>query len=319
MACFQNILVGIDLAHGTPPLSASALPPIAQEVFRRAVWLAQKTGGTLTFLSTLHLIEEAVLILEEGHRLTLARRIEQEVRLVLTELVRQAGENGVKAAGVFAHGEGAVEIVRQVLRGGHDLVLVGTRNLTGVQRMLFGNTALKLFRQCPCPVWVMRPEPFDRPRNVLVASDLQPASDHALQLALSLTEMVGSTLHVLHAIEYPIYHLWLTALPDEVGSEYHDRLRRQAKQALDAQLARVRGVNLSRPIQVHIADRVGNADNAILQVIAEQHIDLLVLATMSHTSVSGLLMGHTAERLLPDVSCAVLAVKPVDFVCPLEA
>jgi universal stress protein E len=308
MACFQKILVGIDLAHGTPPLAASSLPAIARDVFHRAVWLAQKTGGTLTFLSALHLAEEAILALEESHRLTLRRHIEEEVGQVLADLVRQAAAQGVAATSVFVHGEGAIEIVRQVLREQHDLVLVGTRDLTGIRRVLFGNTALKLFRQCPCPVWVTRPMPLDRPLNVLVASDLQPASDNALRLALSLAEAVDSTLHVLHAIEFPQYHLWITALPDEVGPEYHGRLRRQAEQQLAQQLARTGCASRSLPVQVHVVDRAGNADEAILHAIAAQHIDLLVMATRGRHGVSGLLMGNTAERLLPEVPCAVLAV-----------
>src|SRR5207245_11145809 len=93
---------------------------------------------------------------------------------------------------VFVHGKGWLEIIRQVLRGGHDLVLVGTRNFTGVRRMLLGNTALKLFRRCPCPVWVTRPEPLDRHLNVLVASDLKPVSELALRLAVSLARALGA-------------------------------------------------------------------------------------------------------------------------------
>jgi hypothetical protein len=29
------------------------------------------------------------------------------------------------------------------------------------------------------------------------------------------------------------------------------------------------------------------------------------------------MIGNTAERLLPEVRCSVLAVKPPDFICPI--
>jgi len=47
MSCFKNILVGIDLSH-CARLAPDALTPGAREVFRRSVWLAQRTSGKLT-------------------------------------------------------------------------------------------------------------------------------------------------------------------------------------------------------------------------------------------------------------------------------
>jgi universal stress protein E len=34
--------------------------------------------------------------------------------------------------------------------------------------------------------------------------------------------------------------------------------------------------------------------------------------------IRGIMIGDTAERLLREVGCSVLAVKPPDFVCPVE-
>ena len=34
--------------------------------------------------------------------------------------------------------------------------------------------------------------------------------------------------------------------------------------------------------------------------------------------ISGLLFGNTAERILPQVDCAILAVKPDDFETPIR-
>jgi universal stress protein E len=317
MSCFQNILVGIDLTQCTR-LALDALPPITQDVFRRSVWLAQKTAGRLTFLSALNLADEALLMLEEKHRLVAVRRIEEEARQVLAGLVQKAQEDGVPAASVFTHGRGWLELIRQVLRGNHDLVLAGTRNLPGTRRMLFGSTAMKLIRHCPCPVWVRRPGPPDRPLNVLVASDLRPASEEALRLAVCLGEALDATLHVLHVLEYPLYHLWLTGLPDEVGSEYHRQAHARAQQVLREQLERTTYQALSRPVQVHLADRPGRPDEAILTCIQEHAIDLLIMGTVGRGGLPGALIGNTAERVLPEVPCSLLAVKPPDFQCPVQ-
>jgi len=56
-------------------------------------------------------------------------------------------------------GKSWIEIIRQVLREQHDLVITGTRDLGAHGRLLFGSTGMKLLRYCPCPVWVTKPDP----------------------------------------------------------------------------------------------------------------------------------------------------------------
>ena len=115
MSLFKNILVGIDLSH-CARLSLDALTPVADDVFQRSVWLAQRTSGRLTFFSALNLTEEFLLMLEEKHRLVVIRKIEDEASQVLAELVQKATQSGVEASAVFVRGAGWFELIHQVLR-----------------------------------------------------------------------------------------------------------------------------------------------------------------------------------------------------------
>ncbi len=312
MSFFQNILVGIDLSHFAR-LSPDSLSSVAQDLFRRSVWLAQKTSGSLTFFSALNVTEEVLRMLEEQHRIVVFRKIEDEAAQVLADLVRKANESGVAAKAVFVRGQGWLEIIRQVQRGGHDLVMVGVRDSSRRGQHHIGNTAKKLLRRCPAPVWVSRPDSYDRPLYILVASDVRPVSDTALGLAVSLGKVTGAIVHVLHAIDYPVYHLWLTNLPDEVGRDYHRLEVAHAESALRDQLERTEHHALSQPVRVHIADKTGGADEAILECIRENDIDLLVMGTQGRAGAPGVMIGDTAERVLAAVSCSVLAVKPPEF------
>ena len=47
-------------------------------------------------------------------------------------------------------------------------------------------------------------------------------------------------------------------------------------------------------------------------------IDLLIMATAGRDGIPGMLFGNTAERLLPVLPCSILAIKPDNFVCPVE-
>ena len=57
---------------------------------------------------------------------------------------------------------------------------------------------------------------------------------------------------------------------------------------------------------------------AIREAVEHLHPDLLVMGTVSRGGIAGFLVGNTAEKLLDQVDCSMLTVKPRDFVCPVE-
>ena len=70
-----------------------------------------------------------------------------------------------------------------------------------VGRILFGSTATKLLRNCPCPVWVTRPDPNWDDLNILVPSDFSDVALEALRIAVNGGQLVDTRLHLLHALE----------------------------------------------------------------------------------------------------------------------
>jgi nucleotide-binding universal stress UspA family protein len=46
--------------------------------------------------------------------------------------------------------------------------------------------------------------------------------------------------------------------------------------------------------------------------------DLMVMGTVARTGISGLIMGNTAETILNELQCSVLAVKPPGFISPVK-
>ncbi len=253
---------------------------------------------------------------------------------MLEALVLKAKEQGVTAQSQLVAGDGWLEIIRQVLRGKHDLVVIGKREENDLRRMLFGNTSMKLLRRCPCPVLVTKPPTFASgvlganvrrspetdvsPLNILVATDLKPSSDHALRLGIALARKRNARLHVLHVVEYQLDEVCNIGLPDAKQAEYRKKVRAVAKERLQAQLDKTDYKTLGSHIEVHLAGDVGVPDVAIQHFIKDHDIHLLVMGTIGRGGIQGIMIGNTAERLLPEVQCSVLAVKPPDFVCPVE-
>jgi universal stress protein E len=96
------------------------------------------------------------------------------------------------------------------------------------------------------------------------------------------------------------------------------RVRAAAEQALHAELEQSGCQAGEGGVDLHLADGDGMPDHAILQFIQDHQIDLLVLGTVARGGLPGVLIGNTAERLLPEVPCSVLAVKPPDFQYPVR-
>ncbi|HMQ56755.1 MAG TPA: universal stress protein, partial [Anaerolineae bacterium] len=69
-------------------------------------------------------------------------------------MVRQAG---IEVSGRILTGTPFLEIIRQVLSHGHDLVMIMAEGAGGLREILFGSTTMHLMRKSPCPVWVMKP------------------------------------------------------------------------------------------------------------------------------------------------------------------
>jgi hypothetical protein len=61
----------------------------------------------------------------------------------------------------------------------------------------------------------------------------------------------------------------------------------------------------------------GDPGTVITKLADEQQIDLLVMGTVARTGVSGMFMGNTADSILRQVTCSVLAVKPAGFKSPV--
>lgn len=216
-----------------------------------------------------------------------------------------------------------LEIVREVLRGGHDLVIKPAEGRGGVSGTLFGSTDLHLMRKCPCPVWIIKPTKRKKYARILAAVDPDPAEKAnaelnalILDLATSLAQREGSKLHILHAWRMP-YESRLRSgrayLPMSDVGRLLSETRRAHKRWLDELLATYDLENLSA--KVHLLK--GTPGDVIPELAQTKHVELIVMGTVARTGIPGFFIGNTAEKTLAAVDCSVLAVKPAAFSTPV--
>jgi universal stress protein E len=227
-----------------------------------------------------------------------------------------------------------LEIIREVLRNGHDLVIRIPETWDWRDR-LFGSDDMHLLRKCPCPVWLIKPQAPKAYRCILAAVDVGdehlPAeleSQHALnrqilEMASCLALSEFAELHIVHAwhavAESAIRGAFMQTPEDDIIA-YIEQVRRQCEASLDGLIREVTG-NLGQDaldylkLQTHLVKGLARKDIATLAKRIEA--DLVVMGTVARTGVPGFIMGNTAETILNQIDCSVLAIKPPGFVTPV--
>jgi universal stress protein E len=317
MPQFDNILVGIDIAQLKPQDELTFSPPI-EEAIRQGLWLARKTSAGLTFLSVLDASEHSPDWSGDADHAHIIGDLERVANDVLDRLVEQAQGQHIDVRRILRIGKGWVEIVRQVMEDDHDLVIAGTRDLV-FNRVLFGSTGMKLLRKCPCAVWITKPPAGSNSavRKIAVASDLKPVSTAALEAGLLIARLSGATVDVVNSVDFPLDRWWISTPMSKPSEEYHATIRANAAQGLQKQLSQLDVSGLQSAVQTHVVAGLLDPDIAILDFVNRHQIDLLAMGTIGRSGLAGMYTGNTAERLLPQLPCSVLAVKPPDFQCPI--
>lgn len=241
----------------------------------------------------------------------------------LEEMARLLRAEGVEVETAVEQGTASVQLVRRVLRGGHDLLVKEAE--PGDDRTLLRGLDMQLLRKCPCPVWILNGPGRERTRRVLAAVDTmsEDAAHEALnrtvmELATSLARQDHARLEVVSVWNLPeestLRHGRLH-VPQEQVQRMVDRAESRSRERLDA-LVRTFAADAERTRVLHLK---GRPAPTIVRQVEEGEIDTIVMGTVARTGIAGFLMGNTAETILGRVTCSVLAVKPEGFVSPVTA
>ena len=282
---------------------------------RRALDLAEANGGELTLFAVLESLPGILPWKLPGfRRRETESRALSDLRAELNEAPKEDARQGVRTTAKAVSGPRVAEVLREVESGGHDLVMITAE---GKGSVWFGPFATHLLRRCPCPVWAMRPVPRRRYARILAAIDLDPDASgpslcrRILEIASGLAKMDGSELHVAHVwgLAGEAILRRRAALSDEELESVQEETREHHGRWLEVAVAPFQEEGL--PVRRHLLR--GRPGVKIPALIRKKHFDLLVMGTVGRSGLEGLLIGNTAERVLNEVECPVLAVKPPGF------
>lgn len=299
----------------------------------RAIWLAKANEARITLVDVVDAAPGDLT--RKFAALPGARSYDFEYEVLELHRARLAEVGGafraekIETTELVLQGTPFIEIIKQVLRAGHDLVIKGVDQPADTNSLFFSSTHLHLLRKCPSPVWIIKKSRRRQYARVLAAVDPDPADPGRnalnrliMDLATSLSATDGSELHVLNAWgfeeETTLRHSAFIKIPDEDLDALIEEERKRSAERLSQLMENYPAdESASGPArQIHLVK--GNAPQVIPEFARKRRVELIVMGTVARTGISGLFIGNTAESILNQIECSILAVKPPGFETPVK-
>ena len=202
--------------------------------------------------------------------------------------------------------EGSIEtcLKEAIEKNNTDLVVIGTRGRTGIDKLLLGSVAEEIFRAVPCPVLTVGPRAYDSTRaadqlhEILYATDLSPASLKATAFAVSLAQEFQSRLVLLHVIA-----------PQGPGDLISAADLKATSEKLLQQVIPPEAKDWCKP-EYHVVE--GEVAEKILEFSTLREPDLIVLGVRQEEGVPGAashLPIATAHKVVSRATCPVLTIR----------
>jgi nucleotide-binding universal stress UspA family protein len=210
---FENILFATDFL------------PAAQAALPYAAGLAKSFGAKFY---ALHVNEAVNYALPPESWVGIQTAVEAEKKGLRERLQREFPEVAPKI--IEAEGNVWTAVEAAIEKYGIDLIVLGTRGRTGLEKVLLGSKAEEILRRAHCPVLTVGP---DVPANlgtrgkvasILYATHFGPASLNASRIAISLAEEYQAKLTVLTVLP-PERNDAQAGLKEEIAEASEQELR----------------------------------------------------------------------------------------------
>jgi nucleotide-binding universal stress UspA family protein len=301
---------------------------------KHAAKLAESNQATLTVAEVIDEIPPNTKLLE---RLPSPDDIQammvENRRQSLEELVTPWRENVEIQIDVFS-GIPFLEIIQEVLRNDRDLVIKTTES-DGLLNRVFGSNDMHLLRKCPCPVWLVKPKSPDTYKRILAAVDADdnyPSEElntrhllnhQILEMACSLALSESAELHIVHAwhaIGEGEMRFGFIHTPEDKINTYVEEVRQHQSHNLNVLMSEITN-KLGRDALEYIKPQIhllkGYPRKSIPEFAVNIKAELVVMGTVARTGLPGFFMGNTAEAILNQIDCSVIAIKPPGFETPV--
>jgi nucleotide-binding universal stress UspA family protein len=172
----------------------------ATGAFKSALSIAQKAGGEVHLLHVIELpvLHDAVLMPVLSFEEALFKELEEKAGTEFSKL-QDLNKEGIPVTTKVLFGPTARMILDYIGDHAIDMVVMGTRGVSGLREVLIGSNTEKIVRQSPVPVLAVR-EAFtaDAITDMVFPNSLETENQEELVLKVkAIQDFFGARLHIL--------------------------------------------------------------------------------------------------------------------------
>jgi universal stress protein E len=288
-----------------------------QPALFKAIEFAKKFDASIELFLVVHHSALAPKWFNKEHpqEKLISHYLKTKQRWLDTYLSQVTKENISVSAEVRWHKPLYAEILKKITECHADMVVKSTHQHPALERILFTPNDWQLLKSCPVPLLLVKSSTAKVYKKVMAAIDLKKVEDERTSLDkvildtnATISEYFNAVAHVTHAYD-PIGHeLWPTMDSGLYGfdmSTYNYQLYQDQQHEYHANefshLIEHYGFDYKNSHLVH-----GIASVQLIDVVTDEAIDLLIMGVRLHAGF----VGTTAEKILDEVNCDILAIKP---------
>lgn len=236
---------------------------------------------------------------------------------ILEEISEMAADIGVTAETRVVERQPSEAIINQASESSTDLIVMGRQGRTGVGERMLGSVTDRVLRNTDVPVLIVPDgDPVSTDgvtyAHILAPTDGSEAAERAAPYSADIAQHHGATLHLLHVIDLRFEGIFSGG---GASDDFLERLEEQGHNSIDQFAERVGQTDVD-------TDTAGDTDlrktvvrgtqhEVIAEYVAENEIDLIVMASQGESGLTGQLLGSVTDRVIRIVDSPVLVVPVV--------
>lgn len=270
----------------------------ASAALRYAVVFARTFGAELLALHVVPDFSPVLYNTAEAIKGELTSRIAGVKSEMLTRLDEQNRFEGLSFRGLVKEGKAAEAIVAAAREEEADLIVMGKKGRTGLDRLFIGSVANQVLRSSPVPVLATK-KSRGKPvfKKILVPTDFSEQEEVERDYAWELARGFNADIMLLSILELHD-HNFAPRVVEGMMDVLRDRLS-QRKQREKEEFK----------VKEDVFPAI-NASAGIVDYLETHKVDLIVISTCGQSRLERFFLGSTTEKVIAYSSTPVFAIPP---------
>ena len=199
---------------------------------------------------------------------------------------------------IVMEGTASKIIIDSAEKEGVDLIVIGRKGMSAMEKLFIGSVANQVLRTSPVPILLTKKKTgTPQFKKIIVPTDFSEREEAERDFAWDLAKGFGSELTLLHVLELHDFEFSPRVLEDLMESLLERLKRRKTREKAD----------------LEVKEDVYRAVNAAVGIAeyAEAHsFDLIVISTCVQSKLERFFLGSTTEKVISYTEIPIFAIPP---------